>query len=54
MVFCYQKCSDLLREKSVLVIEKSFEIRGDGGEFAKILRPLIYSNSKKSEQFDFW
>ena len=24
MVFCYQNCSDLLREKNVLVIEKHF------------------------------
>jgi hypothetical protein len=24
MVFCYQNCSDLLREKNVLVIEKIF------------------------------
>ena len=24
MVFCYQNCSDLLREKIVLVIEKKF------------------------------
>ena len=24
MVFCYQNCSDLLREKIVLVIEKNF------------------------------
>ena len=27
MVFCYQNCSDLLWEKIVLVIEKSFEIQ---------------------------
>jgi hypothetical protein len=24
MVFCYQNCSDLLREKIVIVIEKNF------------------------------
>ena len=28
MVFCYQNCSDLLWEKIVLVIEKTFEILG--------------------------
>ena len=28
IVFCYQNCSDLLSEKIVLGIEKTFEIRG--------------------------
>ena len=29
LVFCYQNCSDLLREKNVLVVErKKVEIRG--------------------------
>ena len=28
MVFCYKNCSDLLWEKIVLVIKKTFEIRG--------------------------
>jgi len=28
MVFCYQNCSELLREKIVLLIEKIFEIGG--------------------------
>ena len=53
MVFCYQNCSDLLVEKIVLVIKKTFEIRG--------WRPRIYknfeisrticSNSESLEQF---
>ena len=33
MVFCYQNCSDLQREKIVLVIEKNF--KAEGREFAK-------------------
>ena len=36
LVFCYHNCSDLLWEKIVRVIEKTFEIR----DFAKILRSL--------------
>ena len=39
MVFCYQKCSDLLWEKIVLVIEKNFvKFEAEGREFAKFLR----------------
>ena len=40
MVFCYQNCSDLLWEKNVIVIEKSFETTR-----------TIYSSSERSEQF---
>ena len=41
MVFCYQKWSDLLPEKIVLVIEKNFlKFEAEGPEFAKILRSL--------------
>ena len=41
MVFCYQNCSDLLREKIVLVDqEKLLKFKAEGREFAKILRSL--------------
>ena len=50
LVFCYQNCSDLLWEKIVLVIEKTFEIQGWRPRICKITR-TIYSNSERSEQF---
>ena len=53
MVFCYQNCSDLLVEKIVLVIKKTFEIRGWRPKICKsvdIIR-TIYSNKEMSEQF---
>ena len=37
MVFCYQNCSDLLREKIVLVIEKKMKFEAEGQEFANFL-----------------
>ena len=41
MVFCYQKCSDLLWEKIVLVIEDIFlKFEAEGREFANTLRSL--------------
>ena len=41
MVFCYQDCSDLLREKNVLEIEKKLlKFKAEGREFANILRSL--------------
>ena len=51
MVFCYQNCSDLLWEKIVLVIEKTFEIRGWRPRICKIfeITRTIYSNSERSE-----
>ena len=53
MVFCYQNCSELLWEKIVLVIEKSFEIRGWRPRICKNfeISRTIYSNSERSEQF---
>ena len=33
--------------------EKLLKFEAEGGEFGKILRS-IYSNSEKSEKFDFW
>ena len=44
MVFCHQNCSDLLWEKIVLVIEKTF------WNSIEIIR-TICSNSERSEQF---
>ena len=44
MVFCYQNCSDLLWEKTVLVIEKKLlKFEAEGQELAKILRSLEQS-----------
>ena len=41
IVFCYQNCPDLLREKIVLVIEKKLlKFEAKNQEFAKILRLL--------------
>ena len=53
MVFCYQNCSDLLWQKIVLVIEKTFEIRGWRPRICKIfeITRTIYSNSERPEQF---
>ena len=53
MAFCYQNCSDLLWEKNVLVIAKTFEIRGWWLRICKIfeITRTIYSNSEGSEQF---
>ena len=53
LVFCYQNCSDLLWEKIVLVIEKTFEIRGWRPRIFKNFEIAwtIYSNSERSEQF---
>ena len=51
MVFCYQNCSDLLREKIVLVIKKKlWGWRPRIWKFVEITR-TIYSNSERSEQF---
>ena len=46
MVFCYQNCSDLLWEKIVIVIEKTFQPRICKNEITR----TIYSNSESSEQ----
>ena len=53
MVFCYQNCSDLLWGKTVLSIEKNFEICGWRLRICKLfeITRIIYSNSEKSEQF---
>ena len=51
MVLCYQNCSDLVWEKNVLVIEKTFEIRGWRLRTCKFFEITwtIYSNSERSE-----
>ena len=41
MVFCFEYCSDLLREKIVLVINKTFsEVTGVSLKFAKVSRSI--------------
>ena len=41
MIFCFQNCSDLLREKNVPVTEKTFFIiESEGQELAKLLQSL--------------
>ena len=53
MVFCDQNCSDLLWEKTVLVIEKNIwnsRLKGKNCKIFEITR-TIYSNSERSEQF---
>ena len=55
MVFCYQNCSDLLWEKSVLVIgEKVLKFEAEGREFAKVLRSLEQSVQAVKGQNNFW
>ena len=54
MVFCYQNCSDLLREKNCSSNrEKLLKFEAEGREFAKKfeITRTIYSNSERSEQF---
>ena len=53
MVFCYQNCFDLLREKNVLVIEKNLsKLEAEGREFAKFLRSLEqFIQTVKGQQF---
>ena len=48
MKFCFQNCSDLLREKIVMGIEKNFKV--EGHEFANMTR-TIYWDREISEQF---
>ena len=53
MVFCYQNCSDLQWKEIVLVIEKTFELRGWRlriCKYFKITRTICYK-SERSEQF---
>ena len=52
LVFCYQKFSDLLWEKIVLVIEKNVwnsRLKAENLQIFEIIR-TIYSNSERSEQ----
>ena len=49
VVFCYQNCSDLLWEKNVLVIVKTFEIRGWRPRICKnfdITRTILFKQWK--------
>ena len=50
MVFCYQNCSDLLWEKIVLVIEKTFE----GQKFEIFLRSLEQFTQTVKGLNNFW
>ena len=55
MVFCYQNCSYLLREKLVLVIEKILlKFEAEGREFANILRSLEEFIQTVKRQNIFW
>ena len=55
MVFCYQNCSDLLREKIVLVIEKKLlKFEAKGREFAKIWILLEQFVQTVKGQKNFW
>ena len=54
MEFCYQSCSDLLREKKCSNDgEKLEKFEAEGREFEKKIEITItiYSNSERSEQF---
>ena len=54
MVFCYQNCSDLLREKNVLVIGKILKFEVEGREFSKFLRSLEKFIQTVNGQNNFW
>ena len=55
MVFCYRNCSDQLREKIVLVIEKKLlKFEAEGQEFAKFLRSLEQFIQTVKGQNNFW
>ena len=52
MVFCYQNCSDLLWEKIVLALDKTFwssRLKAKNLQIFEITR-TIYSNCERSEQ----
>ena len=51
MVFCYQNCSNLVGEKIVLVLEKTFEIRGGRLKICKTyeINTTTCLNSERSE-----
>ena len=54
MVFCFQNCSDLLREKTVLAVEKkTFKFETGGRDFAKFLRRLNRTIFKTGCSFKF-
>ena len=55
LVFCYQNCSDLLWEKNVLVIEKTFwNSRLKAENWQKILSPLEQFFQTVKGQNNFW
>ena len=54
MVFCYQNCSGLLWEKIVLVIEKTFEIRGWRPRICKIFRSAKQFIRALKGENNFW
>jgi len=58
MVFCYQNCSEQLREEIVLVIEKGFcKIPGFSGfqpRISNVLRPLEQFIQTVKVQNNFW
>ena len=55
MVFCYKNCSELLREKIVLLIEIFFlKLEAEGREFANVLRSLEQFIQTVQGQNNFW
>jgi len=55
MVFCYQNCFELLREKNCLVIEKKLlKFKAKGQEFSKLLRSLEQFIQTVQGQNNFW
>ena len=55
MVFCYQNCSDLLREKKCSSGgEKLLKFEAEGREFAKFLRSLKRFIQTVKGQNIFW
>ena len=55
MVFCYQNCSNLLREKIILVIEKRLlKFEAEIQEFTKFLRSLEQFIQTVKGQNNFW
>ena len=54
IVFCYQNCSELLWEKIVLVMEKTFEIWNWRPRICEILRSLEQFIQTVKGQNNFW
>ena len=55
MVFCFENCADLLREKNILMINKTFcEFTDVSLKFAKVSRSIQQFSQTVKGQKKFW